>query len=114
MVWQALEENYGGIERIRNSVFNQIESFKKIKKFNKDNTLRLLNLLLVIEDKFSDKSGLIDQEGVINAQIKRIIPPDELTNYFLELAREDRRDSFHALKKFVTMRRVAYKHSDIN
>ena len=86
IVWQALEENYGGVERIRNSVFNQIESFEKLKKFNKDNTLRLLNLLIVIEDKFSDESGLIDQRGVLNAQIKRIIPPDELTNYFLELA----------------------------
>ena len=114
MVWQALEENYGGIESIRTSVMNQIESFEKIKKFDKNNMLRLLNLMLVIEEKFSDTNGLIDQGGVLNVQIKRLFPPDELTNYFLELAREDRRDSFQALKKFITMRRVAYKHSDIN
>ena len=114
MVWQALEENYGGVERMRNQVFNQINDFEKLKKFDKDNTLRLKNLLLVIEDKFRDERGLIDHGGVLNAQIKKIIPPHELTNYFFKLAKEDRRDDFQALKKFMCMQRIAYKHSDIN
>ena len=35
IVWQALEENYGGIERMRNQVFNQINAFEKLKKFDK-------------------------------------------------------------------------------
>ena len=114
IVWQALEENYGGIERMRNQVFNQINNFEKLKKFDKDNTLRLKNLLIVIEDQSRDERGLIDHGGVLNAQIKKIIPPHELTAYYFELAKEDRRDDFQALKKFKCMQQIAYKHSDIN
>ena len=114
LVWDALEENYGGIERMRNSIFSQIKNFEKLKKFDKDSTLRLLNLLIVIEEKFSDETGLIDQGGVLNAQIKEIIPQHELTQYFLELAIWNKADSFRSLKDFVTIRRNAHKHSDIN
>ena len=99
---------------MQNSVFNEIENFEKLKKFDKDNTLRLKNLLIVIEDKFRDERGLINHGGMLNAQIKKIIPQHELTLYYLELAREDRKDTFQALKKFVNMQRTAYKHLDIN
>ena len=99
---------------MRNSIFNQIDSFEKLKKFDKDSTLRLADLLIVIEEKFKDETGLINHGGVLNTQIKKIIPQHELTQYYLELAKEDRRDTFQALKKFVNIQRTAYKHLDIN
>ena len=114
VVWNALEENYGGLERLRNSIFNQIKAFPKLKKFDKENTLLLENLLIIIEEKFKDETGLIDHGGVLNAQIKDIIPHYELTQYFLELARENVEDTFQSLKKFVSVRRMAHKHADIN
>ena len=44
-VWNALEENYGGIYRLRNSIYARIERFPRIKKFDKNNTLELVDFL---------------------------------------------------------------------
>ena len=55
--------------------------------------MRLENLLTVIQEKFSTETGLIDHGGVLNAQIKEIIPQYELTQYFLELATWNRQDT---------------------
>jgi hypothetical protein len=87
VAWNALEENYGGIHRARKRVFQLIESFPKITKFNKDNTLELSSLLSNILRQYSNEQGLMDEGGVLNSVVKKLIPDFELPRYFREIAR---------------------------
>ena len=111
-VWNTLEENYGGIYKLRNSIYSRIERFPKIKKFDKNNTLELENLLKAISAQFSNSQGIIDEGGVLNTQVKRLIPEYELARYFLQVAKEGASDTLQEFKKFISEQRVAYKLAD--
>ena len=52
-MWNVLETNYGGLHRQRNTLYKMIEKFVVIKKFNKENTMQLENLLTKIMKEFS-------------------------------------------------------------
>ena len=73
-MWNILETNYGGIHRQRNTLYKMIEKFPAIKKFNKENTMQLENLLTKIMKEFVCETGTMDQGGVLNAQVKKLIP----------------------------------------
>jgi hypothetical protein len=73
-MWNVLETNYGGLHHQRNTLYKMIEKFVVIKKFNKENTMQLENLLTKIMKEFSGEAGLMDQGGVFNAQVKKLIP----------------------------------------
>ena len=111
-VWNTLEENYGGIYKLRNSIYSRIERFQKIKKFDKNNTLELENLLKAISSQFSNSRGIIDEGGVLNTQVKRLIPEFELSRYFLQVARDRTTDTLQEFHKFISEQRVAYKLAD--
>ena len=85
-VWHALEECYGGEERFRQTLFKQIEKFPKIKKFNRSNIMSLENLLRTVMREF-EFDGVLDPGGIINGQVKKLIPEDELNRYFRKLPR---------------------------
>jgi hypothetical protein len=111
-VWNTLEENYGGVYRLGNNIYSRIERFQKIKKFDKDNTLELENLLKAITSQFANSRGIIDEGGVLNTQVKRLIPESELKSYFLQVAKDRATDTLQEFHKFVTEQRVAYKLAD--
>jgi hypothetical protein len=97
---------------LRNSIYSRIERFQKIKKFDKNNTLDLENLLKAISSQFSNSSGIIDEGGVLNTQVKRLIPEFELSRYFLQVAKDRSSDTLLEFHKFISEQRVAYKLAD--
>jgi hypothetical protein len=113
ITWNALEENYGGIARARKQIFQRIEAFPKITKFNKDNTLELSSLLSNIIRRFSNEQGLMDEGGVLNNMVKKLIPEYELPNYFLEIARQRKADTLQEFYSFLESKRVALKLASI-
>ena len=113
-IWNTLEDNYGGLDRVRNAMVKRIKGFQKIKKFDKDNTQKLENLLMVVYNQFKDEQGVIDHGGVLNDSVKDLLPQHELTRYFRKIAEQGLEDTFLSLKKFVETERVAYKLADIS
>jgi hypothetical protein len=94
-VWHTLEEHYGGLNRATKDILHKLETFPKIAKFNKDNALEFLSLLLNILNKYANQGpGLINEGGVLSSLAKKIIPEHEVVTYFQKLAEYDRPDNF--------------------
>ena len=113
-MWNVLEANYGGIHRQRNTLYKMIERFPAIKKFNKENTMQLENLLTKIMKEFACETGTMDQGGVLNAQVKKLIPEHELQRYFLKLGELGKLDTISNFNEFVRQQRNAYTLADIH
>jgi hypothetical protein len=113
-MWNALETNYGGLHRQRNTLYKMIERFPVIKKFSKENTMQLENLLTKIMKEFSGETGVMDQGGVLNAQVKKLIPEHELKGYFLDLGKHGKPDTLSNFNEFVRQQRNAYTLADIH
>jgi hypothetical protein len=111
-VWNTLEENYGGVYRLRNNIYSRIERLPKIKKLDKNNTLELENLLKAIVSQFGNSRGIIDEGGVLNTQVKRLIPEQDLASYFLQVAKDRTTDTLQEFHKFISEQRVAFKLAD--
>ena len=76
--------------------------------------MQLENLLTKIMKEFSGETGVMDQGGVLNAQVKKLIPEHELKGYFLDLGKHGKPDTLSNFNEFVRQQRNAYTLADIH
>ena len=112
-MWNELETQYGGINHQRNTLYQRIKQFPIIKKFDKENTMLLENLLNNVEDEFY--LGEHGTDGsLLNDLVKPLIPDRELEFYFYENGKLDQDDTLFNFSKFIRQKRKAFTQADVH
>ena len=105
-----MEEHYGGLNKAKKDILHRLETFPKITKFNKENTLEFAALLSNIINKYANLGpGLIDAGGVLSSLAKKVVPEAEVVHYFQKLAEfgDRREDTLIEFYNYIERKRIA-------
>ena len=108
-VWRKLEEAYGGKERKRYRLYEELQNWPRITEFTHKNTLELTVLIANLTRAYTDYNGgrELDSAGTINIAVQNLLPPQEARRYFRFIDRERRDRSLLSLYEFLECERKA-------
>ena len=108
-VWRKLEEAYGGQERKRYRLYQDLHNWPKITEFTHKNTLELTvliaNLIRAYTDYYDGRE--LDSAGMINISVQNLLPPQEARRYFRFVDRERREKNLFTMYEFLECERKA-------
>ena len=109
-VLRTLEDQFGGPQRIINTYINRLTQYPVIRRFDCGSLLDLLTVIEEIYNRYeSHNPGFLQQDEVLVAHIRRIIPFEERQTYYSKLAEHRRRDTFLTLRDYLRSRYESFR-----
>ena len=107
-VWNALESRYGGDNRKKLRLFDELRKWPKLKEFTAQNTLELTALISSITRVYGNE---LDATGAVNMSVQKLLPQHEAKRYFAWLHRDRQPNNLYTLYDFLETERTALEHA---
>jgi len=110
----ALENHYGGPQRMVMYYIHKLNDYPSVKRFD---AVSLLDLIVVVDEiyhRYQDHNPrFLEYDEMMAAHVRRIIPLEERDRYYHELARAGRRDTFLTIRDYLKSRYEALRLASI-
>jgi hypothetical protein len=102
-VLKALDERYGGEERMKRNYLNDLRTFAPLTKFTADGLWKLHFLISDIREWMigENRSQIYDAGSFVVLCIKEVLPENELAFYLDEIERLNKKDCLETLHLYI-------------